>query len=170
MEVKDIVGKKVAIWCDTEEKANDFIAKVRDFTKTYQGNNWYEQYKENTAYTVHESSYTFSEKKWYKENAYEIISYNDFFGITEQVESDTKDELSTVEVLEWLYKHCYDRLYKQVFGEDSGIDDIVSLLGAKEVIHRINAYERKNRITTVSDDEITTLLDEKYGIGKWVRE
>ena len=104
MEIKDIIGKKVAIWCDTEEKANDCVKRMNVFFEDGLFNdNCFDTYKKDTCYNIEENQWSFCEKKLNLENEWEIISYNDFFGITEQVKDDAvEDEMSTVEILDWL--------------------------------------------------------------------
>ena len=169
MEIKDIVGKRVAIWCDTEEKANDYLSKVRSLIKTVQDQSFYFENESETCYIVNRGGYTFSDKEWLINNEYLVISYNDFFGISEQVKDDAESEMSTVEIVEWLCNNYFNEKYGEVFGYDYDLDCLLYNLSAEEVIKRINAYEREQRKIKVSDDEISTLLDEKYGVGKWVR-
>ena len=107
MEIKDIIGKKVAIWCDTEEKASDCVNRMNvffedglfndNFEDGLFNDNCFDTYKKDTCYNIEENQWSFCEKKWYLENEWEIISYNDFFGITEQVKDDAESEMSTVE-------------------------------------------------------------------------
>lgn len=170
MEIKDIVGKKVAIWCDTEEKANDCVKRISDFFNGKYIKTFYQKYSNKTCYNIIEDGREFCDKKWYKDNNYFIISYNDFFGIFEQVKDDVEDEMSTVEIVEWLGNHYYDGTLYNIFGRDYNFDDLINTVGAEVLIKKINAYEREQRKAKVSDEEITLLLDEKYGVGKWVRK
>lgn len=159
MEIKDIVGKKVAIWCDTEEKAIDCVARMNNLSDGFKlKSTCYTHYFDKTSYSMFYRSPGYENKEWFILNGYEIISYNDFFGISEQVDSET---LTTVEIVEWISKNYYEYTWGEAIGFTDDIKCIVEKLGAEEVIKRITAYELEKRKAKVSDEEITLLLGEK---------
>ena len=80
-EFESLYGNNVAIHCDTEEKANEFLALADSF-----GYKWvnkrelinysqWEIYKEKTCYEVTKQGLMFSDKNYFKVNGYQFIEY-----------------------------------------------------------------------------------------------
>lgn len=76
--------EKIAVYCDTEEKANDFLKLLQasDFIwrigEKLTENNNYSIYTSATCYSGNGNYIKFGEVSYYKKENYEIITYDEF--------------------------------------------------------------------------------------------
>lgn len=80
--INDYLDKKVAVHCDTEEKARIFRTCLAQHGLSWcsgvsylSKSNWCE-YKEHTCYNFHDGSYAYTD--WYRERHYLILEFDDF--------------------------------------------------------------------------------------------
>lgn len=78
-KVKSIVGKKIAIWCETEDEARELVDYLYKITKENDIGIFWDCYRDKTCYGLDVNElWTYGSKEWYEENNYTIISFNDF--------------------------------------------------------------------------------------------
>ena len=97
--IERLKTEAIAVHCDTEEKANDFLEVLHnhgckwlsDYELTHHNN--YRIYTNETCYIVNQNSKVeYSDKKFYENNNYKIISYDEFMKlyIDEIIECEMK--------------------------------------------------------------------------------
>lgn len=84
MNIKNIIGKRIAVHCDTEEKANAFLQKCEKLgilwcsgEKATNRNNW-QEYKEQTYYEITFGDIAYGCLEDFSQNNYgfEIIDFS----------------------------------------------------------------------------------------------
>lgn len=87
MNFKDIIKKGVAVHCNTEDKANDFLRKCKkmgftwDFYKISIATNFWEKYRSETCYGVDKrckpKRVWHNNINWLKENGFVVVEFDD---------------------------------------------------------------------------------------------
>ena len=170
MKPEDIKNKKIAVLCDTTEKAKKFccmcgciysddsikcrVGSFRSFLcQTYvqkpNVENWVE----------------YASKRHYEEYGYTIITFEQFI----------EEPLSAEEVIEILLADgkidAFTERFEEIFGDIFLISEIGGILTPSEIVQKITEWKRKqDKPIRVTEDMIADVLDEKYGIGNWGRE
>ena len=167
--MKDIKGKNIAVLCDSVKKIEDMMNMVGYIKPVISGEARYCIHGENTCQNLAETNYLqFGSKDWYKENNYEIITFDEF----------AKDiKYSTEEILGWLMNNYSDdnSKYADVFGSDYYFSELVESFAPSEIIRRVSAQiDKENQLTTISksfyDKIAKEQLDKLYPNGWKVEE
>ena len=128
-DLKRLKGKRVTVNCKTEEQFQNFINWVNSLEDNNFKDNYWDDYKEETCLRLSTGLYWgFGNKYFYKEEGYEIISYEE--SLLTQPNKETKPDKDgdkiplTVEQLKKFYLEAYNAggLSKIVCGELSDKD------------------------------------------------
>lgn len=77
-KVKSIVGKKIAIWCETEDEARELVDVMNIVTGEDYSSTEFESYT-NICYDIaNGESWDYLSLEYYSRNNYEVIKFKDF--------------------------------------------------------------------------------------------
>lgn len=80
MKFKDIIGKRIAVHCDTKEKANKFLQECENM-KWLRNGSWYSEYRNGICYTIKDDGKSHgvfcSNVGFYTNEHYTIIEFDD---------------------------------------------------------------------------------------------
>lgn len=101
--VKSIVGKKIAIWCETKDEARELVDYLNKITKEDTGTFW--DCHRDTCYSLDSVNelWCYGSKEWYEENNYTIIPFKNFINnYNNIINDDTLVTLSFNDIIELL--------------------------------------------------------------------
>lgn len=103
MNISKLIGKKIAVHCDTEEKAKAFLKECEDAgvrwvseREATSHTNW-DTYKSDSCYDTYfnDNKIGYAGISWYKQRNYEILEYS-FDKLTEQYHLEIKQKKNKV--------------------------------------------------------------------------
>lgn len=86
------INERTAVHCETKELAEEVIKILNSYSVLWDGDNYWNQYKEKTCYTMRG---TFGNKEGIKSRGYDIISAKDFIKLHQEEIPKEKEEINT---------------------------------------------------------------------------
>lgn len=167
MKPEDIKNKKIAVLCDTLEKAKKFCEICGDNDSC---DNRVRIYKEKLCQNYENDSVCCADIQYYESDGFKVITFEEFIGEYEKEAPLTAEEV--VEVLLGDGKaEIFAERFTELFGGGHCISEIGGIFTPSEIVQKVTEWKRKqDKLIRVTEDMIADVLDEKYGIGNWGRE
>lgn len=167
MKPEDIKNKRIAVLCDTIEKAQRFLG-MRTGKYNYKMSSdliFGFTFEKKNYLILERGTIHFRRKEWCELYGYKIITFEEFIK-----EDEIVRPLSAEEVLEVLASEYTSGKYDEIFGCDPYFEVLTSKFTPAEIVQKVTEWKRKQKQIQVTEDMVADALDEKYGTGKWRRE
>ena len=100
--VKSIVGKKIAIWCETEDEAEKLVDAMNVVTNEDYPSTDFDSYEDICYDVVNGDTWDYLSLNFYKNHNYEVIKFKDFITMNIDIELDIITTLTVNDVNELL--------------------------------------------------------------------
>jgi hypothetical protein len=158
MKLKPIENDMI-VHCKTEDEAKELIRWAYEcgfewvISDAYKTN--FAMYKEETCYYFLQFSISFSSKKYFDNKGYDILEFSELVleeepkyprHITNVDDIEIDEELkhmSAKEILEFMFEHYNDGLFKEIFGDDYSFVELIDRFEPEEIIEKIEEYKAK---------------------------
>ena len=164
MKPEDIKNKKIAVLCDTLDKANKLFEIFENRKADFRENFVFDMLTPNLCQNIGQFGTACGRKDVYEESGYKIITFEQF------VQEPQEEPISTEEILEVLVNEYTSGKYDEIFGCNPCFETLTSEFTPAEIVQKITEWKRKQKQIQVTEDMIADALDEKYGVGNWGRE
>lgn len=123
-KLRSIVGKKIAIWCEYENDAEELLPLLNSATEEDEEISYWDNNRDCSAYSIPERNlWIVRYIEQLTNKCYKIIRYSEFF---EEDKIETKDEVNDKPLKDWtigeIKEHCSNIiLCSDIFGDESNI-------------------------------------------------
>lgn len=166
MKPEDIENKKIAVLCDTTEKAKVLLEMcIENYFKMSSDLIFGFTFEKKKYLILERGTIHFCRKEWCESYGYTMITFEQF------MQEPQEEQLSAEEVLEVLVSEYISGKYDEIFGCDPCLGVLTRKITPAEIVRKVTEWKRKqDKPLQVTEDMITDALDEKYGIGNWGRK
>lgn len=136
MKFKEIKPGMV-IHCPTEENAKELLKHLDELGYVWNsGSNllkdtMYSRYKGEICYCIESVGITYGSIGNFRQSEFDITEFSDLL----------EPELTAEEAVEWLAKHYYDNEYKNAFGLDYNMDELLEDMTPSEIVAKIAQWK-----------------------------
>lgn len=114
---KKYVGKKLVVWCKTEELADRFLKLAREFGykwcngKKYSELTRWEEYEESTCYYIANGEYSY--KVYFEENGFTVVEFKGEEIMKSKFQKCDKAKITCTGDFYTTYTRIFERAYKE---------------------------------------------------------